>query len=357
MSADSEVSVFSVKTSGGSYDVCIGTGVVADGVGTGRYRVVIADARFAARLGDLPLITIEAAEENKTLSTVEGVILGLRDAGTRRGDQVLALGGGVVQDVATLAASLYMRGIAWTYAPTTLMAMADSSIGGKSSINARNIKNLIGNIYPPVQILVDPEFVRTLRPVDLVSGLAEAAKICFCRGVTVFAHYLEVSPQPVVSSADFVPVLDTALRAKRWFVEQDEFDRAERRLLNFGHTFGHALEAGTAFRVPHGVAVALGMLAACDFVDGEAAATPLHDYLLDLIGNVPGLPELVGVVDWACYRSAFTSDKKHALDAYRLVLPVPGSGVALRDLPVESATIDRVETAMHAALSEIVAGS
>src|SRR6266567_4305988 len=147
MSATSETR-FSVEASSGSYDVRIEVGLLSRQVAGGAYRAAITDARFADRAGDIPVVAVEATESKKTLSTVEDVIVRLARAGVHRGDHVLAVGGGMLQDVATLAASLFMRGLEWTYAPTTLMAMADSCIGGKSSINAGALKNLVGNIYP-----------------------------------------------------------------------------------------------------------------------------------------------------------------------------------------------------------------
>jgi len=234
--------------------------------------------------------------------------------------------------------------------------MVDSCIGGKSSINARQLKNVIGNIYPPDRVVIDTEFTRTLATIDLVSGLAEAVKICFCRGVDEFDEYLEIVPAPVRPGADFGPVIGHSLRAKQWFIEIDEFDRAERQRLNFGHTFGHALEAATDFRIPHGVAIAVGMIAACDFAGRPRATQRLRGHVLDLLHEVDGLGRTIGVVDWAKFRTAFDGDKKHRRGAYRLVLPNEG-GVDVSDVPLNDQTLDEVEGAARSALDETTGAS
>ena len=351
MSTFSDQPSFTVTTASGHYAVAMGPGLAGAEVAEGRVDAIVTDERFVGHFDGVPVVAVEAAEENKTLSGVEDVIVGLRTAGVRRADRVLVVGGGIVQDIGTLACALFMRGVGWSYAPTTLMAMTDSCIGGKSSINARHLKNLIGNIYPPDRVIIDTEFTRTLGTIDFVSGLAEAVKICFCRGVDEFDDYLRSVPTPIGPAADFGPVIARALRSKKWFIEIDEFDRAERQQLNFGHTFGHALEAATDFRVPHGVAVAVGMVAACDFAGRPGASPRLRGYLVALLGEVHELDRLTGVVDWAKFRAAFDGDKKHGRAAYRLVLPDDG-GVHVADVPLNDQTLDEVERAVQSALDE-----
>ena len=234
----------SVRATAGVYRVAIGPGTFEAALREGA-DLVLADRFLAPRLAGCPhpIVWIDAAEERKNLSYAEELILACREAGARRGTRLLAAGGGVVQDLVTLVASLYMRGLPWSFAPTTLMSMADSCIGGKSSINAGGVKNLVGNIYPPAAVAVDPAFLPTLSREAIVAGLAEAAKICYCRSAAAFEEYLV--RYKAFEAGDATPLLFHVLDSKRWFVEIDEFDRKERRLLNFGHTFGHALEAAT----------------------------------------------------------------------------------------------------------------
>lgn len=291
--------------------------------------VLVVDAALAGRVpaGSAPLLTITASEDTKTLAGCERLILEMRAAGVRRGDHVVAVGGGVVQDVATFVTDVYMRGLAWSYVPTTLMAMADSCIGGKSSINVGGVKNLIGGIYPPQRVVVDPEFLTTLDSTARAAGLSEAAKIAFCRGNESFAGYLERYARFEDEPSELI---EHVLRAKRWFVEVDEHDRKERRLLNFGHTFGHALEAAVDHAIPHGVAVSIGVL--CATAHPAASSGPftqaLTDHCRDLVALAPGVPAALDLFDADTYERAFRSDKKHTAASFHLILPADGGSVA-----------------------------
>lgn len=182
---------------------------------------------------------------------------------------------------------------------------------GKSSINTRTVKNLIGNIYPPTKIYIDTDFLKTLSEIDYLCGLAEASKICFCKGEKEFKKFLEFadSRKPDELAEMLVHVLDS----KKWFIEIDEFDKAERKMLNFGHTFGHALEVATAHKIPHGLAVASGIKAAVFF---ESKKRDLSQLELELLGfeaklTAP-LRDLLtpNEVDWYKYADAFKADKK-----------------------------------------------
>ena len=324
MAASSE---FTVTTSTGSYDVRLGSGRLAAAAATAD--VVLVDAGLVHLLPavDVPVLTLEPSEAVKTLAGCEKVILQMRDAGVRRGHHVLAVGGGIVQDVATFVTDVYMRGLPWTYVPTTLMAMADSCIGGKSSINVGDVKNLVGGIYPPDAVVVDPGFLPSLGTVARNAGFAEAAKIAFCRGPESFDGYLERHGR---FDDDPVDLIDHVLRCKKWFVEIDEHDRRERRLLNFGHTFGHALESAVDHRLTHGLAVAVGVLCAASHPashrDGGVERLEAHCRML--LDTAPGVGDAVSGFDVARYEHAFRSDKKHSADAFRLILPSAGGGVA-----------------------------
>lgn len=316
----------------GSYLVRIGEGSFGTALAGGA-DVVVADRYFSSMLADItaPVVFVDATEDNKTLRYAEQVIVDCFEAGTRRDSQVLAVGGGVVQDLATLVASLYMRGLPWRYAPTTLMAMTDSCVGGKSSINAGRAKNLVGNIYPPREIAVDPLFLATLGESDIVAGLSEAVKICFCRGPASFDEYLDHFDRFFEGPAAASSLLLHVLGAKKWFVEVDEFDRKERRLLNFGHTFGHALESATSFAVNHGVAVSIGMLCAVRLVERDSPlderSVRLAEHCRTLLARVPLLGDQVAGLDTHAFERAFRGDKKHGTDTFRLILPAPGGGV------------------------------
>jgi len=273
-----------------------------------------------------PVLAVEASEGTKTLAGCERLILLLRAAGVRRGDHVLAVGGGVVQDIATFVTDVYMRGLAWSYVPTTLMSMVDSCIGGKSSINVGDVKNLVGGIYPPDAVIVDPAFLASLSPSAMAAGFSEAVKIAYCRGPEVFDQYLERHNR---FDVDPTALIDHVLRAKRWFVEIDEHDKKERRLLNFGHTFGHALETAVDHSLSHGLAVGVGVL--CTIQHPASAGGPdvdrLEVHCRSLLASAPGVADALARFDPERFERAFRSDKKHGPSTFRLILPAPRGGV------------------------------
>ncbi|MBU3975693.1 hypothetical protein [Propionicimonas sp.] len=322
-----ERSEFDVATSTGDYRVSLGSGQLAQAVGNAD--VILVDASLAHLLPSSAerVITIDSTEESKTLTGCEQVILELRSAGVRRGHRLLAVGGGIVQDVATFVADVYMRGLAWSYAPTTLMAMADSCIGGKSSINVGEVKNLVGGIYPPQQVYIDPVFLDTLSPAALGSGFSEAAKIAFCRGPGTFNEYLR---RYAAFDTDPIALISHVLSAKKWFVEIDEHDKLERRLLNFGHTFGHALESAVNHALPHGLGVSVGVLCASAHPDASNSepVQALRDHCLHLLEMAPDVVEdALAQFDRQRYERAFRSDKKHSDGFFHLILP-QGDSVA-----------------------------
>lgn len=336
----------------------IGDGTFARRLASGA-DLVLADRYFAPILAGspLPVVYVDADEEHKTLGYAEALLVRCFESGARRGTRLLAVGGGVVQDLATLVASLYMRGLPWSYAPTTLMAMADSCIGGKSSINAGSAKNVVGNIYPPTDVTVDPSFLATLGQEEIVAGLSEAVKICFCRSPQSFEEYLGLFERYTKDPASVSALLNHVLSAKKWFVETDEFDAKERRLLNFGHTFAHAIESSTSFAVNHGVAVAVGMLAAVRLakMDGpiSEAAERLAAHCHELLALVPGLGNRLAGLDETVFERAFRGDKKHTATTFRLILPGPGVGV--REVATENglARMATVLEALRTSVSEV----
>ena len=351
MSGKSKERTFSIECSNGTYQVRIGPGTASQ-LTSEPAAVVVADEFFRGRFQENRTIFLESAEERKNLQSVEQVICAMRDLGLQRDGHVFAVGGGVIQDVATLAASLYMRGVDWTYVPTTLMAMTDSCIGGKSSINAGQMKNLVGNIYPPKEVLIDTSFLDTLGSVGIAAGLAEAVKIAYCKGPETFDQFLDCTHEH--SCINFLEMLEVVLNAKKWFIEKDEFDKAERRLLNFGHTFGHALEVGSRYSIPHGVAVAIGVQAAIEFVHVGRTLTSNEEKLLAYTDSIVALSGLTDVlrstIDTTVTAKAFTSDKKHTSTSFRLILPAKFGGVEIVELPKTNGSIDNVLNALDSAL-------
>ena len=350
---------FDVKTSIGNYAVTVGVDLLKH-ASQKQNIVYLADEILVPRLNvDLArVIAIPALESSKNLDFMSGVIGKMRALGANRDTHVYAIGGGILQDIATFVTSIYMRGIPWTYFPSTLLSMADSCIGGKSSINVAGYKNLVGNIYPPTAVYVDMNFCETLGIKEIIGGLAEAVKICFARGPEAFNEYLVADPHFPLEKAKGVKVVLSALLAKKWFIEVDEFDRSERLLLNYGHTFGHALEASSNFSIAHGVAVAIGMLAANQYAiysgrlsqAGIAYVKKLDDYLIKLLDPIKGeLVKLISLIDLSDVLSKFEGDKKHRQDQYRIVIPSGEGGLTLLPVQKNSSAEELIEKAYLAA--------
>ena len=324
--------------------------------------LLLVDAFFRDRLAfppAVPVVWIEATEDAKALEQTLPLFIALKDAGLGRSSRLTAIGGGVVQDIATFVASLFMRGIPWSYVPTTFLGMADSCLGGKSSINVGPYKNLIGNFHPPSRIEILPAFARTLPAVEIFGGAAEAAKIAFCRGAAAFSLYERLA-EPVLrgdwQEQQLAALLHTTLSVKQWFIETDEFDQAERRLLNFGHTWGHALESATNFAIPHGLAVAIGMLAALRFTGQQPASSSLWHHCLALLQPVI-VPDQLAVFDADRFLKAFQADKKHSSTHYHLIVPansaLDGLGVEEVRLPATQASLIAVLDSMRDALAVV----
>lgn len=353
------MSGISVTTSQGEYSVRVGTGLAA--ALAHEADAVIVDRALVRLLPEINLdrvIAVNGGEACKTLEACEEILTRMHDLGVRRSDRLAAVGGGSVQDVGTFVASVYMRGIPWAYAPSTAMAMLDSCVGGKSSINVGGIKNLVGNIYPPSAVVIDTSLLVGLELEARISGLAEAVKICFCRGGDEFASYMELAPsaEELGEEPSTKNLILHVLAAKKWFLEIDEHDRKERQMLNFGHTFAHALESATGFAVPHGVAVAVGILAACvhPAAARNASTVVLEGYCRVLLQPLRSV--ILGVIerlDWQEFDRAVASDKKGTHEHVRLILPAKRGGVALVELPRTESTFEVVRDSMLHALHEV----
>jgi 3-dehydroquinate synthase len=299
------------------------------------------------------VVWLAATETNKTLASVERIINDLRELGTTKRHEIVAVGGGIVQDVSTLASSLYMRGVDWHYVPTTLLGMVDSCIGGKSSINTITTKNLIGNIYPPKSVLIDCSLVSSLPKRDVYSGLAEALKIAYCGGEQSFRQMLRLLND--FKPDDLPEIVHLSLMTKKWFIEIDEFDVSERLQLNFGHTFGHAIESGSNFTIPHGLAVAAGMICAIRYVGtygtGVGHTRDLESASSSLLRSGLSASESVSF-DRVTFLNAFRSDKKHPPGAFRLVLPSQSTGVQLTEIERSETNEKRILEIVNSVVQE-----
>ncbi len=304
-----------------SYDILIGPGVLAE---AGR-RIAALGARAVGIVTDsnvAPLylaaversldeaglshanVTVPAGEASKRFSELERVVDGLIAAKIERGDVVLALGGGVVGDLAGFAASVVRRGVRVVQAPTSLLAQVDSSVGGKTGINSPRGKNLIGAFHQPSLVLADTQSLDTLPERELRAGYAEVAKYGLIDDEPFFA-WLEANPRAVFAAGpDRIRAIATSCRAKAAVVARDERESGDRALLNLGHTFGHALEADVAYdgaRLIHGEGVAIGMAMAFRFsaslglcASSDAERVERHLRAVGLPTRVSQIPGRIG---------------------------------------------------------------
>jgi len=221
-----------------------------------------AAARRALAGRELVEIAIEDGESAKTLDTVREILDAAIGAGVRRDDAIVALGGGTVTDVAGFAAAILLRGIAWYAVPTTLLGMADAAIGGKTAVDHPLGKNLVGAFHDPSGVLVDPDLLTTLPARNFREGIVEIFKALLV-GSGDFARRMAGRLEAIAADRAVDDVLAEAIRVKRSIVERDPRESGERRVLNLGHTLGHAIESGSGYRGwSHGEAVAVGIAAA-----------------------------------------------------------------------------------------------
>lgn len=249
-------------------------------------------------LGRNPVVTISDGEPAKTLRTVSRLIDAMLELGLTRQSTVIALGGGVVGDVTGFAASVYLRGISVVQVPTTLLAQVDSSVGGKTGVNHKAGKNLIGAFHQPRMVIVDPGLLASLPSREYHSGLWEALKYGVIRDRKLFDHFerrlLEILRQEPSILEDLVY---RCLQIKANVVRIDEKEDGLRRILNFGHTLGHAIEAASNYRgIRHGEAVGFGMIGATRIaeqlgrISGKEASR--IDNAVRSIGPLPSIAKL-----------------------------------------------------------------
>lgn len=200
------------------------------------------------------IIPIEAKEENKEYTAVSKYIQKLIDSGFRRDNTIYAVGGGVIQDISGFIASMLYRGVEWYYFPTTLLAQGDSCIGGKTSINVGDYKNQVGGFYPPHIVVIDISYLETLPKNQITSGLGEMAHYFLIEGGKDLEFFKEFDFENRMQE-----IIRRSLSIKKKMIELDEFDKGPRIVFNYGHSFGHAIETVTNYKIPHGIAVAYGM--------------------------------------------------------------------------------------------------
>lgn len=205
------------------------------------------------------LVIIESGEKNKTIEYCQYVIKKLIELHVRKDDRLIAIGGGVTQDIVAFISSILFRGLSWEFFPTTLLAQCDSCIGSKSSINFDSYKNLLGTFNPPKNIYIYNEFLNTLSESEVRSGIGEMLHYFLTDGVTLAQEITNQINEIISDRSRLEYFIKNSLNIKQKIIEIDEFDESIRHIFNYGHTFGHALEAITNYSISHGQSVTLGM--------------------------------------------------------------------------------------------------
>jgi 3-dehydroquinate synthase len=361
--ATREVRTVNVPLGNRAYDVLIGPGLLARAgelinarLGAARCAIVT-DANVARfHLGALEAalqkdgrhvgsITLPPGEPTKSFRELEPLCERLLELGLERGDLVVALGGGVIGDLAGFAAAILRRGARFVQIPTSLLAQVDSSVGGKTGIDTPQGKNLIGAFHQPGLVLADTDVLRTLPERELRAGYAEVAKYGLL-GDAVFFAWLEQNYAAVLAlePAPLTHAVETSVKAKAGIVGRDETEQGERALLNLGHTFGHAFEAwcGYSDRLLHGEAIAIGMSIAFRFSAALGYCTEAAADRASAHFRAAGLPTRIAEIpgdkpDIEAIMKLMAQDKKvrHGKLTFILVRDV-GEAFIARDVPSET---------------------
>ena len=350
----------SVKLAQNSYEVHIGNGVLVQTVRLlkdadfQRQAVLITNPTVNKLYGNnlkkslvdedfqVPVLEVPDGEEHKTLDSAGKLYQQLMDCGADRTTPILALGGGVIGDLAGFVAATYMRGVPLVQLPTTLLAQVDSSIGGKTAVNHGKLKNEIGAFYQPKVVISDIYALKTLPPSQLTNGLGEVIKYAVIKDA-LFFEYLEKNLDLIGALDDNVleTIVSKCAQIKADVVASDERDTGLRNILNFGHTIGHGVESVSDFQIAHGQAVAIGMVAASKiavelgFANSQTIAR--LESILKKVGLMTRLPQF----EIEKILQAMRYDKKARGGKIRFVLPRSIGDVFVTDA-VSLATVEKV---------------
>ncbi|KQB85844.1 3-dehydroquinate synthase [Corynebacterium lowii] len=313
--------------------------------------VLVEEARALAQACGPESLTIEVpdAEAGKTLESVGAIWDRLGAAGWTRRDTVVGLGGGAVTDVAGFAAATWMRGIRVVQVPTTLLAMVDAAVGGKTGINTAAGKNLVGAFHEPGAVLIDVDYLRTLPHEEIVAGSAEIIKTGFIADPVILERY-EENPAAALDPQGFLPeLIERSVRVKAEVVSQDLKESGLREILNYGHTFGHAVELCEEYRWRHGAAVAVGMMfvAHLSHARGLIDAPLLHRHRAIL--ESVGLPTRYTPGRFDSLYEGMTRDKKNRDGVIRFVTLDGAVGSVTR---LEGPSVEELRAAYRAISEE-----
>lgn len=305
--------------------------------------IVIADEKvlelyrsYFGYLNKDQIITIHASETSKSYHGCGLVIEELIKRGFRKNHRLIAIGGGITQDITAYIASVLYRGVEWLFFPTSLLAQGDSCIGSKSSINFKEFKNQIGGFYPPNRIFIYPDFVDTLSDWEIRSGLGEMCHYYVVSGKNDF-DWLKTSYSQALTDRNVLSqVISKSLSIKKRYIEIDEFDKKERLVFNYGHSFGHAIESLTNYKIPHGIAVSHGMDIA-NFVSVRLGFIPpeVREHIRELLQQI-WQGTSIKTLPLADFKVALSKDKKNIGKTLRLILNKGYGNIVVHKIEMET---------------------
>ncbi len=205
------------------------------------------------------VVNFESVEPQKSLDRASDIVLSLIEQGFKKNYRLVGIGGGIVQDITGFVASILFRGVSWDLFPTTLLSQADSCIGSKTSINVKDYKNQLGTFFPPENVYVSTTFLGTLNHSEILSGVGEMIKVHLLDNKESFEYLAQNYEAIFRDNQVMLEAIYRSLQIKKRVIEIDEFDRDYRNIMNYGHSFGHAIESVTNYGIPHGQAVTIGM--------------------------------------------------------------------------------------------------
>jgi len=301
--------------------------------------VIIIDNRIKSLYGEVLLpvlekfhhIGIDAQETVKSYQGVEPIMQHLIENGFRKNHRLVAIGGGITQDATAFIASIMYRGVKWLFFPTSLLAQGDSCIGSKTSINFNQFKNQVGGFYPPNQIFLNLEFLNTLSEAELKSGMGEMCHYFIVSSKEDFDRFKNEYNEALKDKKVLAGIINRSLEIKKGYIERDEFDQHDRLVFNYGHSFGHAIESLTQYRIPHGIAVSYGMDMA-NFVSVKLGyiSEELRLYIRELLSQIwEGTS--ISDIELQKFTVALSKDKKNVGKTLGLILN-KGCGKIFRDM-------------------------
>jgi 3-dehydroquinate synthase len=298
--------------------------------------IYIVDQNIAKLYGDrlssilsARVVIIKANEENKSLNYFPYYVEELVKLNVKRGQMLVAVGGGIIQDITCFLATTMMRGLPWAFYPTTLLAQSDSCIGSKSSINSGDIKNILGTFTPPKFIVVDVDFLQTLKMKEIHSGIGEMIKVHAIDSPKSFDRIANSYEEIIVNFDSMESYIYSSLLMKKELIEIDEFDTGPRNVMNYGHSFGHAIETATNYEIPHGIAVTIGMDIANYFAADVGVSTWAHFERMHPIMEENCTSYRHIKIDTELLIAALKKDKKNSATQLRLILPDKNGNISI----------------------------